>query len=816
MNPARLVVRFVLSVLAPALVCFAPAAAWAQAPSAAMGGVALYRALKAFSPNGAVVRVENLAFARDRAQMVFTGTFYFVPPINGRVTGAVFVGQGTFRAEVPPSRFEQDNVRRLLHTTVIESDFKTAVLRFSDDTYDVIGKAAAPAQPAQAGGSFAVMDAQAVRLASEFEGQMLRETGANIAARLAVSLVNRETPGFFVAQFDKGRRGRFACLLDYQSRIPVANFEIDGGEKGVIFTYNADYFMTDVWMAFYGLDDYSRGRVSYSDAFNLVDVVHYEMDVDLRDPRKVLSVTARMDLKPRFGGISAVPFRLSENLTAYHDDRLKLGMRIKSAKLVGGGAIDFAQEDWEGGFTLFLPASYQKDQRLTVEVVVAGDFLRNIEDAYGNAYPLSNEAWYPRHGYLQRSTFDLTFHHAKNLKVASVGERLRESLADGKTDEMVTQFALDVPVALVTFALGPFERFTEMNPATEGPSLPVEFYAMPQSIQRIQTPFMLAEMKNAINYFSALFGRYPFPVFRAALHPFGFGQGFPTLLMIPPTDSADKQTFKFIAHETSHQWWGHMILWRSYRDQWLSEGFAEYSGILYATARDRPQSGRELLEDARQSLVNPPLMALGVGSGRLTDVGPIIMGHRLATRETVNAYSTLIYNKGALIVRMLHFLFTDPTSGKGQPFFDMMTDFVRRYNGTSVTTDDFIAVANEHFARTPIAQRLGLQDLNWFFSQWVFQTTLPSYRMEYTMESSGDGAYVVKGTVFQTGIPEGEKWFMPLPVMINFGGNKKGRALVYALGPETPFSLKIPAKPDSVELDPELWVLSEKTTTKKR
>jgi aminopeptidase N len=57
-------------------------------------------------------------------------------------------------------------------------------------------------------------------------------------------------------------------------------------------------------------------------------------------------------------------------------------------------------------------------------------------------------------------------------------------------------------------------------------------------------------------------------------------------MMIPAADRDSKYTYVFIAHETAHQWWGDMVSWRSYRDQWLSEGFAEYSGILYTGRLD--------------------------------------------------------------------------------------------------------------------------------------------------------------------------------------------------------------------------------------
>ena len=80
----------------------------------------------------------------------------------------------------------------------------------------------------------------------------------------------------------------------------------------------------------------------------------------------------------------------------------------------------------------------------------------------------------------------------------------------------------------------------------------------------------MAELNNSVRYFHSLFGKYPYETYGAAFHPYGFGQGFPSMVMIPKTDTASKYTFSFIAHETAHQWWGNIVAWRSYRDQWLS------------------------------------------------------------------------------------------------------------------------------------------------------------------------------------------------------------------------------------------------------
>ena len=57
---------------------------------------------------------------------------------------------------------------------------------------------------------------------------------------------------------------------------------------------------------------------------------------------------------------------------------------------------------------------------------------------------------------------------------------------------------------------------------------------------------------------------------------------------------------------------------------------------------------------------------------------------------------------------------------------------------------------------------------------------------------------------------------MPLPLVAHFRGGKIARATVAVHGVHTPLNIKLPEPPEKVELDPELWILSEKTSTVKR
>lgn len=712
------------------------------------------------------------------------------------------------QATPPPVPFEQDNFRRLLKSEELSADFRTAILRFTDDTAQVfLEHGFSPGQSPSA---------EAVHLATELGPRLLKETGMNISSRQLESILNQETPGVFLIQVDGAKHGRFTYLFDPQSRIPVADFGIDAGEKGLIFAYDSDIFSNDVWMAFHSMADYRSGSASYADAYNLVDTGKCTLTLDLLQPKKVLGLTANLDLVSRVAGLRMIDFAVGEYLSIYEDERRKKQLHVLSAHLSDGTPLVTFQEPWEGGFAVLLPKPAPAGQSLSLTLELKGDFMMESSSMEGTYFPRSTETWYPRHGHLSRSKYDIVLLHHKRDHVASVGELVKESPAPGTKDDVLTEFRMDQPIALASFAVGPYEIHKDVAKQESGKQLPIEFYSMPGQRAAIKEDFILAEMNNSIRFFSSMFGEYPYPLFRGVYHPFNFGQGFPSTIMIPNADRANFNTYSFIAHETSHQWWGDQVLWRSYRDQWLSEGFAEYSGMLYAQLRDKTKSEKQLIERAREELKFPPRTRTGVGTGRLVDVGPLVMGHRVESRETRGAYQALTYEKGALVLRMMHFLFTDPQTGDGKAFFDLMRDFVRRYNGSTASTDQFFAMANEQVSKTALARKYGYTDLNWFYRQWVTKTYLPTYELGYHIEQAPDGGTLLKGEVSQLGFPEADTWVMPLPLLIYFPGKGVARGTVLAKGSHTPVNIRLPRAPEKVELDPELWILSDKTSTVKQ
>src|SRR5258707_809899 len=148
-------------------------------------------------------------------------------------------------------------------------------------------------------------------------------------------------------------------------------------------------------------------------------------------------------------------------------------------------------------------------------------------------------------------------------------------------------------------------------------------------------------------------------------------------------------------HEFAHQWWGHQVGWASYHDQWLSEGFAEFSAalVLHATKGAKAYDG--FWEKRRKEIFERPARAILTNDA----AGPITQGFRIATWQNWAAYSRIIYEKGAYVLHMLRMLMSDPAKpNHDEAFMAMMTDFAKTYAGKNPSTADFQRIVDTHHA----------------------------------------------------------------------------------------------------------------------
>src|SRR5580704_8858291 len=93
-----------------------------------------YRKLRDAQVSETVV-IENVVIRRDVGVITLKrGTVSFGPAVLGRVTGGVFVGEGTFTL-VPAVPYERDHIKITIGADSVNESFDRALLFFTDNAY---------------------------------------------------------------------------------------------------------------------------------------------------------------------------------------------------------------------------------------------------------------------------------------------------------------------------------------------------------------------------------------------------------------------------------------------------------------------------------------------------------------------------------------------------------------------------------------------------------------------------------------------------------------------------------------------------------
>jgi aminopeptidase N len=436
----------------------------------------------------------------------------------------------------------------------------------------------------------------------------------------------------------------------------------------------------------------------------------------------------------------------------------------------------------------------------------------------GNFAVGARESWYPNvNAFHDHARFDLTFRVPKAYTLVSVGKQVKEWT---EKDIACSQWVSEIPLAVAGFNYGTFKKKTitdsvlgitiEGYATTEAPDYIRE---MRESTTGNMAPSALMEgtlieAQNSLRVYSNWFGKSEFDRIAITQQPqFGFGQSWPSLVYLPMLAYLDStQRFKLLginnkvtafvnevtAHEVAHQYWGHMVGWSSYHDQWLSEGFSNFSAGLYLQyTRKGVEPYLQYWEQARKAILEKNRFGR-----RPNDAGPIWMGVRLSSEKNPSAYDTVVYDKGGYVLHMLRQLMYDHQE-KDKPFAMMIQDFVRRHLNKNASTESFQRIVEKHMR--PNMNLTGDGKMDWFFKQWVYGTAIPKYKLDYSVTEEG-GKLMLKGSVTQSEVPA--DFMMMVPIYLDFDGQLARMGAARMTGNTTlPINVELPKKPKRVLLN---------------
>ena len=767
------------------------------------------------------------------------GTIAFTQAVDGHVTGAFYEGEGEVLL-MPPNQMERASMSLFTGTAILEETFSNAYLRFNDDVYAELQPYLRPAEDPEA--FVSEWDASARNLAADDALRLLFSFSESLPGNKTPSVTPKDhmLHAFLHGNKLGGIDVRYDSLL--QEQIEAGQHKHADGE---------DYY--DVWTSFAvpasgsSSNSPSLSEGEESPAIDL-DVTSFKIQAHIK-PVKELDAKATLSIVARQRSKRVLFFELSRLL-------------VVSQVLADGQPVEFIHNQAIEGSHLakqgndvvavILPNRLEKGQKSQLTFEYSGSVLSEAAD--GLLYVGDHGTWYPNRGFAMAS-FDLEFHYPPGWTLVATGHRAQMNTSGG---EQVSKWVTERPVPVAGFNLGKYSQtvnhagkvavttYATVNvergfpgtadvadsvipPGRDPRILPPRLRPFP-AIAGAPSPAVNAQAvgaasAKAIEFYERYFGPYPYGELAITQMPGAVSQGWPGLIylssysFLTPEEKTKLQpdpvrrllSETVIAHETAHQWWGDLVNWSGYRDQWIMEALANYSALMLLESRD-PTKFRRIMHTYRDDL-----MAKGPKGMPLMDAGPVTLGFRLSSSQFSGSYEPVCYGRGTWLLHMLRTMMRDAQSKSpavdrprqigDEPFLRALRKLRRDYEDKAVSTSELMRVFESELPSSLWYE--GHKSLDWFDESWINGTAIPTFELKdlkFTDTDKGKGATQVSGTIVQEQAPD--TLVTAVPIYASVGGKNIFLKRIFAEGQETQFRISAPAGVRKLVIDPEQTLLS--------
>ena len=312
-----------------------------------------------------------------------------------------------------------------------------------------------------------------------------------------------------------------------------------------------------------------------------------------------------------------------------------------------------------------------------------GIFVLSEPDGSASFFPVNDHP-------LDKATYTIIVTVPKPYEVAANGV-LGETKDNGETTTY--SFTVRDPMASYLTTINVHDFNLETMESESG--IPIRNYYAATLPDNINEPF--ERQGEMIDYFSELFGPYPFEVYGALVMDTEFGAALENQTMsIFGVDMVDlddiEGTEAVVAHELAHQWFGDSVSVGDWSSIWLNEGFATYGEALWVEYDYGSEGLNEWVTDVYNEVKAYPDFYPPPGDPASNDL-----------------FNGGVYLRGGLTLHALRLEVGDDA------FFEIVRTYYDRYKFGNAVTEDFIAVAEE----------ISGKDLNDFFNAWLYDEQLP-------------------------------------------------------------------------------------------
>ena len=794
-----------------------------------------------------VFHIREVTLERAAFHITFDdGTIAFTEDVAGHVTGAFFEGEGEVLL-IPNNRAERGSMMLFTGAAILEEKFATGYFRFNDDTFAELRPSLRPADNSL---EFVSQWDGTARNLSQIDALRLLLTFANSLPAAGQDEASGSAPKpradddrMLHARLQGRRLGTFDLYYD-----SLAAEQIWAGQLKSV--EGEGYY--DVWSAFTqgqpgGRSGDAAGVMGEEAKPEAVSVSQYKIRAKVAPPTR-LDADASLQLEVRQGGQRAVLFELSRFLQIS-----KIEADGHPLEFIHNQALEGTQLARRGNdlVAVVFPQALRAGQKIDLHFVYGGEVIS--EAGAGLLYVGARGTWYPNRG-LEMARFDLQFRYPGDWTLLATGKRVEGKPSDLAPGEQFSHWVSDRLMPIAGFNLGKYTRVAAQagDVSVEAYATPVVERSFPQGSAEASLPQSLSPLRRgqrtdpitvtppppsparnaqavanqsarAVDFFARRFGPFPYKSLALTQLPGNVSQGWPSLIFLSsfsfltPEEKSELHmtsvtkilSDNVIAHETAHQWWGGLLSWKSYRDQWLFEALANYSALLLLES-ESPGKFRAVMNRYRDDL-----LAKNKEGALLADAGPVTFGTRLNCSQFPIGYEAISYGRGTWLFHMLRFMMRDAERQRvhpanlsdaqaDAPFFRALEKIRERYQERAIGTREFLQGFEDELP--PSLRYEGRKSLEWFHEGWVNGTAVPHLELQSVKYSQKTGGSLVTGTIVQQDAPK--ELVTLVPVYAVLGGKNVLVGQVFADGEETSFRLSAPAGTRKVVLDPYETVLT--------
>ena len=493
----------------------------------------------------------------------------------------------------------------------------------------------------------------------------------------------------------------------------------------------------------------------------------YEINVEAEPSNHTLIATAKFTIKSITG--EGIKFFLNEKAKI---TELKLNGDIKNYKgelrensLYGKAGyeveIEIPQDIKKGSSYVILELKYTAAfDKKPEKPKFSREFISDEAIGYigeDGTFLSPSALWYPVMEGVKDFAYKINITSGKGYEYITAGDRIRR---EEEGDKIITSFQFLNPSEEIFLVGGKYK-------ISEGIYNDIKIYTYFFPEDEDLSDRYIESVKNYLQLYEGLLGKYPFGQFSVASNFLPTGYGFPTFTLL----GQEILRLPFIkdtslGHEVLHNWWGNSVYVDYESGNWC-EGLTTYlSDHYYKEMKGEGINYRKEMLRGYANYVNE--------------------GNDFPLKDFKSRTETFTraigYNKSAFVFHMLRIELGD------EKFFTALKEIIKRQSFKVTSWRDLQKIFEE----------VNGQSLEWFFKQWIEDTGAPFLNLKNAAYKKNGEGYITSFKLVQDGKP----YLLNVPIEIT---TEKGKVkkIIRIKDKKESIEIRTADRPLSLSIDPD-------------